>query len=234
MRVLVTRPLRQGERTAKRLRAMGHEPMLLSLSEPVHDSSTAIGALNRSTVPIAITSAEAICALAASPLALQPHLERVLYAVGDASADEARAAGFKTVLAASGDGSKLAEMIADDQRHHVLYLAGSPRAKTFEDKARELDIAVEVVESYGMRAVTPGPQALDVLATSPPEAVLFYSTQTALRFFQLFENMPLPDWLANAAIICLSDAVAAAVPQPLHANRRIAAMADERGLLSLL
>lgn len=234
MRVLVTRPQRQGERTAKRLRDMGHEPMLLPLLEPVHNTSAAIDALDGSTAPVAITSAEAVRALAASPEALRPHLERPLYAVGDASAGEARAAGFETVLAASGDGSKLAAMIAGDLLDRVLYLAGSPRARTFEDRARELGIAIDIVETYHMRPVSPTVEALQALVKSPPEAVLLYSAETALGFFRLFENAPLPAWLANAAILCLSDAVAAAVPPPLHANRRIAAMPDERGLLSLL
>ena len=53
----------RGERTAERLRHMGHEPVLLPLSRPVHDRKAAIEGLARSNGPIAITSAEAVRAL---------------------------------------------------------------------------------------------------------------------------------------------------------------------------
>ncbi len=45
MRVLVTRPQHSGERTAERLRKLGHEPILLPLSQPVHDGDAAVRGL---------------------------------------------------------------------------------------------------------------------------------------------------------------------------------------------
>ena len=233
MRVLVTRPLRQGERTARRLRELGHDAVLLPLFEPVHDSRAAISALERSQGPIAVTSAEAVRAAAASP-ELKRHLQREVYAVGEASAEEARAAGFETVFASSGNGSELAELIAAKAPEHIVYLAGWPRAETFEERTRELGIAMDIAECYGMDTVEPDRRVLDTLIKQRPDAILFYSAETSSRFFQLFGNAVTPALFADARLLCLSEAVAAAVPLKFRAHIRVAAMPDEQSLLSLL
>ncbi|ULJ71742.1 uroporphyrinogen-III synthase [Rhizobium gallicum] len=234
MRVLVTRPLRSGERTAKRLRDKGHEPVLLPLSQPMHDGKTAMDALARTHGPIAITSAEAVRALSSSGTDVKPYRRRPVFAVGEASANEAKAVGFASVLASAGDGARLAELIAEQTRESVTYLAGSPRAKTFERTAHALGLKVDVVECYRMHQAEPDPVALREALTPPPEAILLYSRQTAERFFRLAEVQSEPAWLNQAIILCLSTSVAAAVPASLGRNLRIAALPDEGSLLSLL
>ncbi|APO76648.1 uroporphyrinogen-III synthase [Rhizobium etli 8C-3] len=234
MRVLVTRPLRSGQRTAKRLRDMGHEPVLLPLSQPVHDGKAAMDALARSHGPIAITSAEAVRALASSGADIRPYSRRLVFAVGEASANEAKAAGFASVLASAGDGARLAELIAAQTRQSVTYLAGSPRAETFERSAHALGLKVDVAECYRMQPAEPDPGALREALTPPPEAIVLYSRTTAERFFRLPEVRSEPGWLNQALILCLSTSVAAAVPASIGRNLRIAALPDERSLLSLL
>lgn len=232
MRVLVTRPQRQGERTAQRLRARGHEAVMMPLSGPVHDGATAMAALAQTAGPTAITSAEAIWALSDQTASLVPHLDRPLYAVGNATAEAAIAAGFVTVKAASGDGGDLAELIAAETTGAVTYLAGRPRAETFEKRAAELGLKLATVECYRMEQIAPGRDAREALQHSPPDAILLYSRETAIALFRFFN--PLPEWLSAARILCLSEAVAAAVPAGLQKNLRIAAMPDEQSLLSLL
>ncbi|MBB4230928.1 uroporphyrinogen-III synthase [Rhizobium mongolense] len=234
MRVLVTRPLRSGERTAKRLRGMGHEPVLLPLSQPMHDGQTAMDALARSHGPIAITSAEAVRALASSGTDLKPYRRRPVFAVGKASANEAKGVGFASVLASAGDGAQLAELIAQQTQESVTYLAGSPRAETFERSAQALGLKVDVVQCYRMQPREPEPEALREALIPPPGAILLYSRQTAARFFRLVEAQSEPGWLNQALILCLSTSVAAAVPASLCRNLRIAALPDEGSLLSLL
>jgi len=234
MRVLVTRPQRQGERTAQRLRSMGHEPLLLPLSEPRHDSDAAIKALDAHDGPVAITSAEAVRSLTAKSSELARHLTRPVFCVGAASAEAADAAGFTSVSASTGDGSDLAELIAGQANGVITYLAGVPRAETFEKRAAELELQIDVAVCYRMQPVTIDLAQIEQLARTPADAVLFYSREAALAFFELFTAEATPVWLTDAKLLCLSEAVATAIPGGLRKNIRTAAMPDEQSLLSLL
>ncbi|WP_018855765.1 uroporphyrinogen-III synthase [Rhizobium sp. 42MFCr.1] len=233
MRVLVTRPQHSGERTAKRLRELGHEPILLPLSHPVHDANAALRGLSTSKGSIAITSAETIRALTAHDAELAVHLARPLFAVGDATAEEARAIGFSSVTASGGSGAELAETIAK-KAGSVLYLAGSPRAETFEKRASEIGLRITVAECYRMEPTPIAPQVLDTIFEQRPDAILFFSRQTAEDFFRVAEPQMRPDRVDGIRLLCLSKSVAEMVPASLRGAVSIAAMPEERSLLSLL
>lgn len=76
MRIVVTRPQRSGERTAAKLEALGHEPVLLPLFHPIHHGERAISALSAPLAAIAVTSAEALRALDTFEEQLAPHLSK--------------------------------------------------------------------------------------------------------------------------------------------------------------
>lgn len=235
MRVLVTRPAHSGERTAQRLREMGHEPLLLPLARPVYNPNAARLALKKTTGPVAVTSAEAVRTLEALGPALQPHLSRNLFAVGEATADEARGLGFHSVTASSGSGRELAELIVASNADDLLYLAGNPRAETFEMRLAELGRHFSVVECYRMEAVAPDPETVAVLLTNnPPDAVLFYSRQTAGNFFHISKAERHLLQMPKIRLICLSKTVAEAVPPSLGRALEISPTPDEKSLLSLL
>ncbi|CDM59570.1 MULTISPECIES: uroporphyrinogen-III synthase [Rhizobium] len=236
MRVLVTRPQHSGERTAERLRELGHEPILLPLSQPVHDGDAAVRGLETTEGGIVITSAETIRALATHSAELAVHLTRPVFAVGDATAEEARTIGFTAVTASGGSGTELAETIAERAGGgFVLYLAGRPRAETFEKRAREIGLRITVVECYRMEPTWIAPQTLQtIVAHQRPDAILFFSRQTAENFFRVIEAHMSPDGLAGMRFLCLSKSVAEAVPIPLQGAVSIASVPEERSLLSLL
>jgi uroporphyrinogen-III synthase len=240
MRVLVTRPPHPGERTAKRLAEMGHEPIMLPLSAPAHDADAAFAALANSDGPISVTSAEAIRVLTERPADLAPHLSRPLYAVGDATADEARAAGFTDVTASTGDGADLAERIAQldiarSDKTNLLYLAGFPRAETFETRAADLGLTVTTVDCYRMRRLEIPDQLLrELFSAHEPDAILFYSRRTAEDFFALKEISANLDALIGVRLLCLSQAIADAIPVTLQGQSAIPDSPDETALLSLL
>ena len=235
MRVLVTRPLHSGERTAKRLREMGHDPILLPLSQPVHDAAAALEALAETQGVIAVTSAEAIRAISSLAEKLRPHLSRPLFAVGDATAEEAEAIGFESVHASSGSGSELAELIAGKNPGQILYLAGSPRAQTFERRAQELGFRIEIAECYRMQPVIPDLETLQKTLAKPQlDAILFYSRQTAENFFRIPKIESELKMMTDIRYLCLSESAAEALPSSLRGNAAIAAMPDEKSLLSLL
>ncbi|MDM9621418.1 uroporphyrinogen-III synthase [Rhizobium sp. S96] len=234
MRVLVTRPLHSGARTAERLVEMGHEPLLLPLSQPVHDAAEALTALSQTDGAIAVTSAEAIRALRESRYDLSPHLHRALFAVGEATAEEAAAAGFLSVVASSGNGADLADMIAEQSRGPVLYLAGLPRAETFETRARQIGLHVVVANCYHMEPLPVAADAVRALLERQPDSILFYSRQTTEAFFAIEAIRMHPETIADVRLLCLSAAVAAAVPKPLQGNVAVAAAPNEASLLSLI
>jgi uroporphyrinogen-III synthase len=235
MRVLVTRPLHSGERTAERLRGMGHEPVLLPLSQPQHDPDAALRGLTQTDGPVAITSAEAIRAIAHRGAERAPHLGRTLFAVGEATGSEARAAGFRSVISSSGGGAALAETIARQALGPILYLAGSPRAETFERRASDIGLKLVVTECYRMEPVEIDPATLRMLLTERrPHAILLYSRQTAESFFSNPEILSHSDTFTGIRFLCISKSVSEAVPASLQQNIAIATMPEERSLLSLI
>ena len=94
MRVVVTRPQADGERTAAALEALGHEVLVAPLMriEPVAVD------LAGTWSAIVITSANALQAAPATADKTLP-----VFAVGDRSAEAARRAGFSEVSSANGD-----------------------------------------------------------------------------------------------------------------------------------
>ncbi|OWV71503.1 uroporphyrinogen III synthase [Rhizobium sp. R634] len=235
MRVLVTRPAHSAEKTAQRLRDMGHEPLLLPLRQPLHDSAAAARALAAGSGPIAVTSAEALRVVSDLGETLRPHLARPLFAVGEATAKEAESLGFRSVSSSLGNGRDLADLIAAQKADGLLYLAGLPRAETFERGLRDLGIRFSVAECYRMQPAAPGPAAIEALfSAGRPEAILFYSRQTADDFFRLPDfRAALPE-AGEIRLLCLSEVVAQAIPADLKDKATIAPMPDEKSLLSLL
>ncbi|MCC6887526.1 MAG: uroporphyrinogen-III synthase, partial [Hyphomicrobiales bacterium] len=125
MRVLVTRPLPDGERTAAALRVRGYDVLLAPLMTVKPVSAD----LSGHWAGVIITSANAIRALDARQLA--PLLMLPLYAVGGRTAETAHEAGFINVNSADGDADALIRLIcqrATKQSAPLLYLAGEDRA----------------------------------------------------------------------------------------------------------
>ncbi|WP_337269368.1 uroporphyrinogen-III synthase [Oryzifoliimicrobium ureilyticus] len=231
MRVLVTRPSDSAKRTAQKLIGLGHEPVVFPVTEPFSDPEAAINALEDNPSPLVITSAQAVRALAKLPDKIAPHYGRPVFAVGEATAEAARKAGFIHVDASHGSGAELAEMLNAQGVHDVLYLAGQPRAGTLEARATELGIKVNVVESYAMRVVAQNKDSLRRAAGGRLDAVLLYSAHTAQLFFAVADGA---EEIAKANVLCLSAAVASKVPPSYQPVVKIAQTPDEGTLLSLL
>lgn len=241
MRVVVLRPRPAALRTARKLSALGHEPVLLPLSEPKHDREALTAGLAKRHSAIAITSAEAAGMLGSIGEALDRHLLTTVFAVGHASARAAQEAGFRTVLTPGGDGRDLADLIIRHCRDFgmpaepILYLAGSPRAPAFENRLTEAGIPHRTVECYRMTPLRPTRAELArALLDVPPDAVLLYSRQTALQFFALPPLVETPERFLSTIMLCMSENVAKAVPQHFAASLVVASAPDEESLLDLL
>ncbi len=238
MRVLVTRAEKAGQKTAARLLALGHQPILLPLAKPVHTPQNAIAALSQPHSGLIITSGEAVRALEAIKVQLAPHFSTPLFVVGSTTEKAARRLGFHTLQTADGDGAALARLIGQNAQKSddpLLYLAGKPRAKTLEHELQAQDLPLTTAEIYRMETIVYQPQDIvHALDNTPVDAVLLYSAETTRRFCAL----PMPDrvatLLASAHCLCLSEQVAGPLIAPFNTHVAIAEHPDEESLLALL
>lgn len=236
MRVVVTRPEISAARTAERLKRMGHDPVLLPLSNAVHHHQLAADALASPHSALIVTSAEALRALAdiGSPAQIDRNIR--LFAVGEKTAAAAKAVGFVNIHTGHGDGAGLADLIASKLENPdppPLYLAGKPRAGSLEIRLEDLGLPVRVAEIYEMIPVDHRPEEIDErLRSRPPHAVLLYSRENAVRFFQIIEQQAVA--LPETAFLCISTRTADAVPAAFRPRVRIAETPDETALLALL
>lgn len=223
MRVLVTRPMPAAERTAAELTKRGHQPVLLPLMRAEHQ----IDRLRRGPTPktsaLAVTSAEAIRALAGlSKDERRPYLDRTLFAVGEATAAAARDLGFANVEGGGGGGEALARHLLlspqIDPAQPILYLAGYPRSPEFEQHLAEAARAVDVVECYRMVPAHREAGEVERVLASPPDCVLLYSSETARQFAALLEEPDLLPEAKNIRFLCLSHKIAAALPEGFQAR----------------
>lgn len=235
MRLMVTRPAGDGERTAARLREQGHDVLLAPLlsmqaipREPVSDGARFAAVL--------VTSANALRALAAEEIAALAHLP--LLAVGAQTAEAARAAGFAAVEAADGDAGALAALAGERFARSgapLLYLAAADRARDLAAMPALRGITVETVVSYQMVAAEQfAAKALAALAAGTVDGVLHFSRRTAEAYLACAQA----DGMLGAALAprhyCLSAAIAAVLRGAGASAVETAERPDEETLLRLV
>ncbi len=210
MRVLVTRPEKEGRRTAAQLAALGHEPVLAPLMEIV-----ATGAVIPSCPfdGVVVTSAQALTVAGAS--ALPPELLSVpFFGVGDRAAEAAAALGFSNIEPPAPTAADLVMLImfVVKKGGRLLYLAGRDRKADLETKLAQFRITPLVVETYEARAVVKLPDiAHDALWDGRIEAVLHFSRRSAELFVDLAHKAGVAAAAARARHCAISSDAAAAL-----------------------
>lgn len=230
MRVIVTRPRDDAERTAAALRARGHEPLL-----------SPVMAIRPTGAPVpqgpfdatVVTSANGLTLAGPLPAAL---LRQPLYAVGDHTARAAAAAGFTRIVAGDADGEALAERIAVDwpAGTRLLYLAGRERTPALDQGLARLGLTLDVAEVYAADPLPDlAPEARRALAAGESLAVVHFSPRSARLFLAQLDAGALRPAAARVLHACLSERVA----EPLRAAGLPALVAErprEDALLSLV
>jgi len=232
VRLLVTRPEPDGERTGAALRARGHDVLLAPLLR-VEAVACDIG--DAAYGAVVMTSANAARAIAAHPrraaLATLP-----AFTVGRRTAEAARAAGFAHVRSADGDKVDLAALLRADYqaaRGPLLYLAG-------EDRAGELDlaasgIAVVTTVIYRTAAAERFPDSVAAaLAAGAIDGVLHFSRRSAEAYLACARHADLVSGALAPLQLCLSAAVAEPLAAAGAAAIRIASRPDEAAMLELV
>ncbi len=207
MRVLVTRPEPDAVDTARRLNALGLDPVVFPLMRME---------VTKARLPepdglsgLIVTSTNGLRALEMRQ-ALARYLSLPLYAVGEKTAIAARSAGFADVITANGDAGALVELVAGKARTGTYFYPSA------EATARDLPKAlaasghlVIAAEIYRMVAETRLPAEIDdALAEGDIAAALIYSRRTAELFAELTELVLSPEARRALTLICLSENVA--------------------------
>ncbi len=229
MHLLVTRPEPEASATARRLTALGHsvtvEPMLnIVLNDPP-------GALPE-PAGLIVTSRNGVRALATWPQAAGWH-EVPLFAVGAATAEAARAAGFAHVTAGNGEGAALVSVIRSAlpaTRGPVVYAAARDLSGNLAERLEESGCDLQMVEAYrAERAERLSPQVLAALMAGTVDGALFYSRRTAETFRDLTAGRP----IRLGQVFALSAGVAGPL-QGLAAALHVAPEPNEDSLLRLI
>jgi uroporphyrinogen-III synthase len=224
-RIWITRTQPGADATAERVRAMGHEAIIAPLLsvralEDVAMDLKGVGAL-------AFTSANGVRAFAE----LCGERELRVFAVGAATAQAARSAGFATVLSADGDVEALAEGIASrkGQLRGVVLHPGAA------EPAGDL---VGALEKLGVRArqeilYETGPVKLsETQARSlvQADAALLHSPRAAKALAQVLKAHPAP----NLRALGLSKAVLRPLVRTPMAAKAYPPFPLEAALLNLI
>ena len=177
MKVAITRAAPENARTAERVRAMGHEPILAPLIaiEPV-----AFGAALDGVQALLFTSINGVRAFASASAARNV---RVL-TVGDATATRARDAGFADIRSADGDIAALAHLAQAQLDPHagaLIHISGEDIAGDLLQPLRGAGFHIERRVAYAARAAKTLPDAFD----RPLDLVLFHSPRAIGVFLDL-------------------------------------------------
>jgi uroporphyrinogen-III synthase len=239
MRVLVTRPEPGASRTASRLRALGHEPVILPLFE-AQITASADDLPPPDFVSGLIASSARAFSVFGGKTAPAKYLGLPVYTVGPATAQAARNAGFADVHEGAGSARDLARELTAlfgkaITAPRLLYLAGQPRKPVLEEALAAAGIGLEVLETYQMKEISYITDSfiLDLLSP-PPDVILFYSANAASRFFMLVGAKSLAESLQSASLVCLAPAIASAFPEGWKAQVVSAEHPDEDSLLASL
>jgi uroporphyrinogen-III synthase len=234
VRLLLTRPEADAERTAAALRGLGHSVFVAPLLRIETFADAAIGQGPWSG--IVVTSANAARAIAQHD-ALPDLLGLPVIATGDRSAAAMRTLGFQNVVSAAGAEKELVRSAAQHFRAgaRLLYLAGADRSG---DVARDLEaqrIAVQTVVLY--RAVPVGalpPPAVDALKAGI-DGVLHFSRRSAAAYLDVMLAAGLREQAVDKPVhFCLSRQVAEPLAEARARNVRIAPEPTEAALTALI
>ena len=224
-RIWITRAQPGADVTAERVRALGHDAIVAPLLQVsvLPDVSVDL----QGVAALAFTSANGVRAFA------DASGERSLkvFAVGAATAQAARQAGFKSVLSADGDVEALAEGIAarrGELRGAVLHPGAAEPAGDLAGSLEKHGVEARRLILYETTPVELGAAQAETLARS--DAVLLHSPRAAQVLAQLLKTHPAPDLRA----LGLSKAVVKPLARTKLAARAFPPFPLEAALLNLI
>jgi uroporphyrinogen-III synthase len=234
VRLLVTRPQPDAERTAAALRARGHAVVVAPLLRIEAVDAAEIG--GGPWTAILVTSANAAPAVA-QHVRFEELRSLPVFAVGERSAQAMRAAGFADVSSADGKVGDLVRLVAQRIKPgaQLLYLAGTDRSGDLAGALGAQNFAVRTVAIYRAVAAAALPHAAADALSSGIGGVLHFSRRSAEAFIVTTRRAGLhEDALKKPAHFCLSAQVAEPLAQAGAAGIRVAPRPAEADLIDLI
>lgn len=218
-KIWITRAEPGASATAERVRALGHDPLVAPLLA-VHDLEEVEIDL-AGVAALAFTSANGVRAFAAR----SGDRRLKVFAVGGATAQAARQAGFSSVLSTNGDVEALAQGVAarrGELKGAVLHAGAAELAGDLVGALAAQGVEARRLILYETRPVTIPPAQLEALLRA--DAVLLHSPRAAQVLAKALRNRPAPAMralgLSKAVLKPLARsklAAKAAPPFPLEA-----------------
>jgi uroporphyrinogen-III synthase len=235
MRLLLTRPRPEAERTAAALRAMGHEPVFAPVLEIEPVANAAIGP--GPYAAILMTSGNAARAIVVHSQ-LQALVALDCFAVGPQTAEAARKTGFSRVVSANGDGGDLARLIGQkiaDSSRPLLYLAGNDRARDMAAELAPHGLRLDTVVVYRARAATGfARDIVTALKAGQLDGVLHYSRRSTAIFVDCVRAAGAEAAAAHLTHFCLSARASEPLAAINAASIMVAENPDESAMLALV
>jgi len=195
LRVAITRVMPDAERTAARVKALGAEPIIAPLLTIIPCGyDTSVGGAQA----LIFTSSNGVRAFPA----VRDARHLIVLAVGDATAEAARTAGFRDVRSADGDVASLAALTLRDLHPNagkLIHIGGEHLAGDLSGQLQTAGFSVERRVAYSAQPAHVLPAPL----TEKLDIVLFHSARAAETFIAL--GAP---HAAEMTAGCLSPAVA--------------------------
>jgi len=234
MRILVTRPRADAEALVAALAARGHEALVAPMLEIRAPAPGAAPPDLDGVQALLFTSANGVRALAA----LTARRDLPVFAVGDASARAARAAGFARVESAGGDVADLVRLVlarCDPAAGALYHAAASRLAGDLKAALADAGFALRRDTLYESVAAQALPEALRAaLASGRLDAATFFSPRTAATFVALVRDAGLAAACTRVTALCLSPAVAEALAPLAWRAVEVAAAPTQDSLLAAL
>lgn len=231
MHVMLTRPRTDSDALAAHLRSRGHDVHLEPMLEI--DPTGAEISLN-GVQAILATSANGIRCLATTT----DRRDLPLYAVGDATADCARGAGFEAVHSAHGDSQALLALVVarlDPSAGKLIHVRGMDATGDLSGALEASGFAVEPAILYKATKVDLlSETGRNFISGEKIDSILFFSPRTARTFVSLVNEAGLRDHCTYIAALCLSQAVADAAKALSWRDVRIAATPDQLAMIRIL
>lgn len=231
-RLLITRPADDAEPLTRLLRGMGIECLLEPMLTIVHEPGPAPDL--RDVQALLMTSANGARAFAAR----SGDRRLPVLAVGDATAQAARHAGFTGVSSAGGNVDDLSRLVVarlDPAQGMLLHVAGSRVAGDLATRLaaagftyrREALYRAETAQSLSAATTA-------AIAAGTIDGVLFFSPRTAATFVRLLERGGVMAEVARMDAFCLSAVVAEAARRAPWRRLLVAERPDQDSLLLIV
>jgi len=233
VRLLVTRPESDAERTASALRQRGHVVVTAPLLRIEAILDAPIDAQPWGAILVTSANAAAALALHGRKSAL---LDIPVFAVGDRSTEAMCATGFAEVASAGGAVADLMRLVAQRVKPQapLLYLAGEDRAGDVAGALHAEGFVVQTVVLYRAVVATLLPKDAADALTAGMDGVLHFSRRSAQAYVASARAAGVLRRALEPAQFCLSEQIAAPLRGAGAARIRVAARPNEAALIELI